>query len=101
VRVQIPCHRELHPGLLQELVQVLHELADSGLPEKLFRVVPIDAPVEGEVDGPLPIVLVVKGHQLSERQAPSGCLGPDVLSAEAPVRQLQPRGLRHLAVTDT
>ncbi len=101
MRVQIPRHHELHPGLLQELLQVLHELADPGLPEKLFRVVPIDTPVEGEVDGPLPVVLVVKGHQLPERQAPSGCLGPDILFAEASVRQLQPRGLRHLAVIDT
>jgi hypothetical protein len=75
-------------------------LADSGLPEKLLRVLPVDTPVKGEVDGPLPVMLIVKGHQPPERQTLLGCLGPNVLPAEAQVWQIQPRGLRHLAVTD-
>ncbi len=61
---------------------------------------PVDAPVEGEVDCPFPIMLVVKAHQPPERQTLPGCFGPNVLSAEALVWQLQPGDLRHLAVTD-
>jgi hypothetical protein len=62
MRVQIPRHRQFHSGLRQKLPQVPHKLADSGLTEKPFRVVPIDTPVDGEVHGPLPILLVVEGH---------------------------------------
>ena len=100
-RVGVPHHLELHPFLVQVLREVSHELVDPGFPEELLRVLPVDAPTEGEVDGPFPVVLVVQAHQLPERQASPGCLGPDILLAEAPVRQLQPRGLRHLAVTGT
>ncbi len=101
MRVEFPRHRQLHSGPRQELSQVPHELTDPGLPEEFPRVVRGDPPVDGEVDGPLPILLVVEGHQLPKGQAPSGRLGPDVLLTETPVRQLQPGGLRHLAVTDT
>ncbi len=101
MRVELPCHRQPHSGLRQELPQVPHELTDPGLPEELSRVVRVDPPVDGEVHGPLSILLVVEGHQFPKGQAPSGCLGPDVFLTEAPVRQLQPGGLRHLAVTDT
>ncbi len=99
-RVCIPRHRQPHPFPIQVLREVSHELVDSGLPKELLRVLPVNTPTEGEVNGPLPIVLVVQAHQLPERQAPPGCLGPDVLFAETPVRQLQQRGLRHLAITD-
>ena len=81
--------------------EVPHELVDPGFPEEFLRVLTVDTPTEGEVDGSFPVVLVVQAHQLPERQASPGCLGPDILLAEAPVRQLQPRGLRHLAVTGT
>jgi hypothetical protein len=43
---------------------------------------------------------MVEFHQLPECQAPPGRLVPDVLPAEALVRQVQPGGLRHLAVGD-
>ena len=86
MRVELPRHRQLHSGPRQELPQVPHELADPGLPEELLRVVRSDPPVDGEENGPLPIVLIVESHQFPKRQAPSGCLGPDVFSAEAPVR---------------
>jgi hypothetical protein len=101
MRVGIPHHRQLHPLLIQKLREVPHELVDPGFPEEFLRVLPVNTPTEGEVDGPFPVVLVVQAHQLPERQASPGCLGPDILLAEAPVRQLQPRGLRHLAVTGT
>ena len=100
VRVGIPHHRELHPLFIQVLREIPHELANPGFPKELLRVLPVDAPVEGEVEGPLPVMLIVKGHQPPERQTLPGCLGPNVLPAEAQVRQIQPRGLRHLAVTN-
>ncbi len=59
MRVCIPRHRQPHPFSLQVLREVPHELVDSGLPEELLRVLPVDTPTEGEMDGPLPIVLVV------------------------------------------
>jgi hypothetical protein len=45
-------------------------------------------------------MLMVKLHQLPERQAPPGRLIPDVLPAEALVREIQPGGLLHLAAGD-
>jgi hypothetical protein len=96
-----PRHRQIDPSPLQKPPQVPHELADPGLPEELPRVVRVDSPMHGEVDGPLLIMLVVKGHQLPEGEAPSSCLGPDVLLGEAPVGQVQPGSSRHLAVTGT
>jgi len=98
--VELPRHRQLHSGPRQELPQVPHKLTDPRLPEELLRVVRDDPPVDGKEDGPLLIMLIVEIHQFSKRQAPPGCLGPDVFFGEAPVGQLQPRGLRHLAVTD-
>ncbi len=100
MRVCVPHHHQFHPLSLQVLREVPHELVDLGFPEELLRVFPVDTPTEGEMDGPFPIVLVVQAHQLPECQAPPGCLGPDILPAEDPVRQLQPRVLRHLAVID-
>ncbi len=67
MRVGIPHHRQLHPLLIQVLREVPHELVDPGFPEELLRVLPVDAPAEREVDGPLPVVPVVQGHQLPER----------------------------------
>ena len=83
--VELPRHRQLHSGPRQELPQVPHKLTDPRLPEELLRVVRGDPPVDGEVDGPLPILLVVEGHQVPEGEAPSGSLGPDLLPGEAPV----------------
>ena len=83
--VELPRHRQLHSGPRQELPQVPHELADPGLPEELLRVVRSDPPVDGEVDGPLPILLVVEGHQVPKGEAPSGSLGTDILSGEASI----------------
>ena len=98
-RVQgVPRQRELHPPLLQTLREISHELVDPCLPEQLLRLLPANTPAEGEVNGPLLVMLIVKTHQLPERQVLPGCLGPDVLPAEASVRQVQPGGLRHLAV---
>jgi hypothetical protein len=94
----IPRQRELHPSLLQTLREISHESVDLGFPEQLLRLLPANTPADGELDGSLPVMLVIQGHQLSERQAPLGCLGPDVFPAEVLVRQVQPRGLRHLAV---
>jgi hypothetical protein len=85
MRVELPRHRQLHSGHHQELPQVPHELTDPGLPEELFRVIRGDPPVDGEVDGPLPILLVVEGHQVPEGEAPSGSLDPDILPGEASV----------------
>ena len=85
MRVELPRHRQFHSGPLQELPQVPHKLTDPGLPEELPRVVRGDPPVDGEVDGPLPILLVVEGHQVPEGEAPSGSLGPDLLPGETPV----------------
>jgi hypothetical protein len=85
MRVGIPHHRQFHPLFIQVLREVPHELVDPGFPEEFLWVVPVDTPTEGEVDGPLPVVLIVQGHQLPERQTPPGCLGPDILSAETPV----------------
>jgi len=94
----IPRQRELHPSLLQTLREISHELVDPGFPEQLLRLLPANTPADRELDSSLLVMLVIQGHQLSERQAPLGCLGPDVLLAEASVRQVQPGGLRHLAV---
>jgi hypothetical protein len=99
--VELPRHCQLHSGPCQELPQVPHKQTDPSLPEELLRVVRGDPPVDGKEGGPLPIMLIVETHQLSKRQAPPGCLGPDVFFVEAPVWQLQPRGLRHLAVAST
>jgi hypothetical protein len=96
--VGIPHHLELHPFLIQVLREVSHELVDSGFPEELLRVLPVDAPSKREMDGSFLVVLMVKLHQLPKRQAPPGRLIPHVLPAEAPVREIQPGGLRHLAV---
>ena len=65
--VGVPHHLELHPFLIQVLREVSHELVDSGFPEELLRVLPVDAPSEGEVDGSLLVVLMVELHQLPER----------------------------------
>ena len=100
VRVGIPHHRELHPLFMQVFREIPHELANPGLPEKLLRMFLVDTPIEGEVNGPLPIVPVIYDHQFPECQAPLGRLGPDVFSAEALIWQIQPGGLRHLAVGD-
>jgi hypothetical protein len=94
----IPRQGELHPSLLQRLREISHESVDLGFPEQLLRLLPANTPADGELDGSLPVMLVIQGHQLSERQAPLGCLGPDIFLAEALVRQVQPGGLRHLAV---
>ncbi len=85
MRVELPRHRQLHSDPHQELPQVPHELTNPGLPKELPRVVRGDPPVDGEVDGSLPILLVVEGHQVSEGEAPSGRLNPDILLGEAPV----------------
>ncbi len=85
MRVELPRHRQLHSGPHQELPQVPHELTDPGLPEELPRVVRGDPPVDGEVNGPLPILLVVEGHQVPEREASSGSPDPDILPSEASV----------------
>jgi hypothetical protein len=85
MRVVPPHHRQLHSGPHQELPQVPHELTDPGLPEELLWVVRDDPPVDGEVDGPLPILLVVEGHQVPKGEAPSGSLGPDILPGETSV----------------
>jgi hypothetical protein len=94
----VPRQRQLHSSLLQALREVPHELVDSGLPKKILRLFAADTPAEREPDSPLPIVLVVGVHQFPERQAPPGRLVPDILPAEALVRQVQPGGLRHLVV---
>jgi hypothetical protein len=98
VRVGVPHHLELHPLSIQVLREVPHELVDPGFPEELLRVLPVDAPSEGEVDGSLLVVLMVELHQLPERQAPLGRLVPDILPAEALVWEVHPGCLRHLAV---
>jgi len=98
VRVGVPHHLELHPLSIQVLREVPHELVDPGFPEELLRVLPVDAPSEGEVDGSLLVVLMVELHQLPERQAPPGRLVPDILPAEALVWEVHPGCLRHLAV---
>ena len=99
-RVGVPHHLELHPFLIQVLREVSHELVDSGFPEELLRVLPVDAPSKREMDGSFLVVLMVKLHQLPKRQAPPGRLVPDILPAEALVWQVQPGSLRHLAVSD-
>jgi hypothetical protein len=96
----IPRHREPHPFLLQILREVPHELVNSGFPEELLRLLPANTPAEGEVDGPLLVMLIVEAHQLSERQVLPGCLVPHVLPAETPVWEVQPGCLRHLAVSN-
>jgi hypothetical protein len=85
-------------SLLQTLREVPHELIDSGLPEKLLRLVAADAPAEREPDRPLFVMLMIELHQLPERQAPPGRLVPDILPAEALVWEVHPGCLRHLAV---
>jgi hypothetical protein len=98
-RVQgVPRQRELHLPLFQTLREISHESVDLGFPEQLLWLLPANTPADGELDGSLPVMMVVQGHQLPERQAPLGCLGPDVFPAEVLVRQVQPGGLRHLAV---
>ncbi len=101
MRVELPRHRQLHSGPRQELPQVPHELTDPGFPEEFPRMVRGDPPVDGEVDGPLPILLVVEGHQVPEGEAPPGSLDPDILLGEVSVGKVQPGGLRHPAVTST
>jgi hypothetical protein len=64
---------------------VPHELTDPGLPEEPLQVVRDDPPVDGEVNGPFPVLPVIEGHQVPEGEAPSGSLGPDILSGETPV----------------
>ncbi len=80
-----PRHRQLHSSPHQELPQIPHELTDPGLSEELLRVVRVDPPVDGEVDGPLPVLPVIEGHQVPEGEAPSGSLSLDILLGEAPV----------------
>ena len=100
-RVQgVPRQRELHPPLFQTLREISHESVDLGFPEQLLWLLPADTPADRELDGSLPVMVVVQGHQLPECQAPLGCLGPDILPAEVLIRQVQPGGLRHLAVGD-
>ncbi len=67
MRVCIPRHRKPHPFSLQVLREVSHELVDSGLPEELLRLLPVNTPTEREVNGPFPIMLIVKAHQPPER----------------------------------
>ncbi len=59
-----PHHRQFHSSSHQESPQIPHELADPGLPEEFLRMVRVDSPVDGEMDGPLPVLPVVKGHQV-------------------------------------
>ena len=94
----VPRQREFHPPLFQTLREISHESVDLGFPEQLLWLLPANTPADGELDSSLPVVMVIQGHQLSERQTPLGCLGPDIFPAEALVRQVQPGGLRHLAV---
>ena len=94
----IPRQRELHPSLLQTLREISHDLVDPGFPEQLLRLLPADTPADRELDSSLLVMLVIDAHQFPERQAPPGRLVPDILPAEALVRQVQPGGLRHLAV---
>ncbi len=91
---------ELHPPLSQTLREISHESVDLGFAEQLLWLLPADAPADGELDGSLPVMMVVQGHQLSECQASLGCFGPDIFPAEVLIRQVQPGGLRHLAVGD-
>ncbi len=101
VRV-FPRHRrypDLRPG--QEFPDISHELANSGFTEQLFRVARSHLPVQRQVDSPLWILLIVKIHKLPEGQ-PTPCrLGSHVLPGQLHEGQLHPRGLCHLAVTDT
>ena len=100
-RVQgVPRQRELHPPLFQTLREVSHESVNLGFAEQLLWLLPADTPADRELDGSLPVMVVIQGHQLSECQAPLGCLGPDIFPAEALIRQVQPGGFRHLAVGD-
>jgi hypothetical protein len=66
MRVCIPRHCKPHPFSLQVLREVSHELVDSGLPEELLWLLPVNTPAEGEVNGPFPIMLIVKAHQPPE-----------------------------------
>jgi hypothetical protein len=98
-RVQgVPRQRELHPPFFQTFREISHELVDPCFSEQLLRLIPADTPADRKLDSSLLVMLVIQGHQLSERQAPPCRLVPDILPAEALVRQVQPGGLRHLAV---
>ncbi|MFN9979699.1 MAG: hypothetical protein ACK53Y_07290, partial [bacterium] len=94
-RVGVPHHLELHPFLVQVLREVSHEFVNLGFAEQLLWLLPADTPADRELDGSLPVVVVIQGHQSSECQAPLGCLSSDIFPAEVLIRQVQPGGPRH------